>query len=58
MDVFDLRQILRDKQNREHGEYRTKRLLLEGYDALAAAMSSGGPGDRRVVHSESRARTR
>lgn len=38
MDTFP---IVRKHDEAEHGEYRTKRLILENYDAMAAAMRSG-----------------
>jgi hypothetical protein len=48
----------------EHGEFRTKRLVLERYDALAEATASGRPyctilapppGDVRVTHAAAKA---
>lgn len=59
--ILDTFPVLRDKETRDFGEYRTKRLVLERYDALAAAISSGNPylsplspppGDRRAAHKE------
>lgn len=38
--ILDTFSVLRDKETREHGEYRTKRLVLERYDALAAAIAT------------------
>jgi hypothetical protein len=38
MDTFP---IVKRKDEAAHGEYRTKRLILERYDALAAAAASG-----------------
>lgn len=35
--------VLRDKETREHGEYRTARLVLDRYDALAEAIATGKP---------------
>ncbi len=35
--------VLRDKETREHGEYRTARLVLERYDALTEAIATGKP---------------
>jgi hypothetical protein len=41
--VMDTFPIVRRKDERVHAEYRTKRLILERYDALAAAIASGAP---------------
>lgn len=41
--ILDTFPVLRDKEIREHQEYRTRRLVLERYDALAAAIASGTP---------------
>ena len=35
--------VLERAEKREHGEYRTKRVVLETYDALAAAAAKGVP---------------
>jgi hypothetical protein len=35
--------IVRNRDVRAHGEYRTKRLILECFDAMAKASSSGEP---------------
>jgi hypothetical protein len=57
--ILDTFSVLRDKETREHGEYRTKRLVLERYDDLAAAIAlkipynsplSPQPADSRVAH--------
>ena len=59
MDTFP---IVRRKDEAGHGEYRTKRLILERYDAIAEAAASGveyqtvldpPPADPRVAHPES-----
>jgi hypothetical protein len=59
MDTFP---IVRRQDEEAHGEYRTKRLILERYDALAEASASGTeyetvldppPADPRVAHPES-----
>ena len=59
MDTFP---IVRRKDEAAHGEYRTKRLILERYDALAEAAANGTeyqtvldppPADPRVAHPES-----
>ena len=38
MDTFP---IVRRKDEAAHGEYRTKRVILEMYDAMAEAMRAG-----------------
>ena len=40
MDTFP---IVRRKDEKAHGEYRTKRVILETYDAMQAAMTTGRP---------------
>jgi hypothetical protein len=59
MDTFP---IVRRKDEAAHGEYRTKRLILERYDALAEAAANDTeyktildppPADPRVAHPES-----
>ena len=59
MDTFP---IVRRKDESAHGEYRTKRLILERYDALAERAANGTeyqtvldppPADPRVAHPES-----
>lgn len=64
--VMETFPIVRRNDEREHGEYRTKRLVLEAYDAMAEAARSGrafesrlvpGPADAAVAH-EGRARRR
>jgi hypothetical protein len=47
MDTFP---IVRRKDEAAHGEYRTKRVILELYDAMAHAMA-GGPPYEGVVRS-------
>jgi len=51
--------IVKRKDETAHGEYRTKRVILEMYDAMAEAMRTGEPyqtpldpppGDRRASH--------
>ena len=39
--VLDTLGVLEQSERREHGEYRTKRVVLETYDALAAAAARG-----------------
>ena len=41
--ILDTFSVLERSEAREHGEYRTKRLVLETYDALAAAAAKGIP---------------
>lgn len=56
MDTFTL---VRDSDVKEHAEYRTKRLILERFDAISKAIESGEsyltaldppPADPRVAH--------
>ena len=51
--------IVKRKDEQAHGEYRTKRVILEMYDAMAQAMATGmayqtrldpPPADARVAH--------
>jgi len=51
--------IVKRKDIKAHGEYRTKRVILEMYDDMAAAMQGGAPygtrldpppADARVAH--------
>ncbi|MDE0444344.1 MAG: N-6 DNA methylase [Gammaproteobacteria bacterium] len=39
--VLDTFEVLARSEQREHGEYRTKRVVLETYDALATASANG-----------------
>jgi hypothetical protein len=39
--VLDTFTVMRKYDERDHGEYRTKRLILEYYDLLASSISSG-----------------
>lgn len=57
--VLDSFAVARKYDEAEHGEFRTKRLVLERYDALAAAIAGGEPyvtpldpppGDARATH--------
>ena len=43
--ILDTFPVLERSDEREHGEYRTKRVVLETYDALAAAAAKGMPYD-------------
>ena len=56
MDTFP---IVKRHDERDHGEYRTKRVILEIYDEMKQAMESGTdyqtrldppPGDPRAAH--------
>jgi hypothetical protein len=40
MDTF---KVVRQKDEQAHGEYRTKRLILDRYDAMADAIRTGKP---------------
>ena len=44
-NILDTFPVLARSEEREHGEYRTKRAVLETYDALAAAAAKGMPYD-------------
>jgi hypothetical protein len=59
MDTFG---VVKRKDEDAHGEYRTKRVILEVYDAMADAIRTGipyetrldpPPADPRVAHPES-----
>ena len=41
--ILDTFAVLRRSEEREYGEYRTKRVVLETYDALAASAANGVP---------------
>ena len=41
--ILDTFGVLKRSEEREHGEYRTKRGVMESYDALAAATGRGTP---------------
>ena len=45
MDTF---RVVRDRDVKAHGEYRTKRLILEIYDELAEAIATGRPYQTRL----------
>lgn len=56
--------IVKPKDEQKHGEYRTKRVILEMDDAMAEAMRTGNPyrtlldpppADPRVAHSPRKA---
>ncbi|OAI40246.1 hypothetical protein AYO38_06150 [bacterium SCGC AG-212-C10] len=59
--VMDTFPIVRRKDESAHGEYRTKRAILETYDAMARAIAGGPPyvspldpppGDPRAAHQQ------
>jgi hypothetical protein len=41
--IMDTFKVVREKDEKSHGEYRTKRLIMERYDALADATRTGRP---------------
>ena len=43
--ILDTFPVIERSERREHGEYRTKRVVLETYDALAAVAARGLPYD-------------
>jgi hypothetical protein len=45
MDTFP---IVRRKDEEKHGEYRTKRVILEIYDAMQDAIHTGQPYQTRL----------
>lgn len=64
--VMDTFPIVRRKDEVKHGEFRTKRLILERYDAMSAAIDAGdsyltplipGPADRSCAHDAPSSRT-
>jgi hypothetical protein len=61
--VMDTFPIVRKNDEKAHGEYRTKRVILEIYDAMAEAARTGKPyetrldpppADPRVAHADTR----
>lgn len=46
--ILDTFPIIREREISEHGEYRTKRVILEIYDAMAEAQRTGVPYQTRV----------
>jgi hypothetical protein len=62
--IVDTFPIVRRKDEQQYGDYRTKRVILEVYDAMAQATRSGAqyetaihppPADSRLAHSSSTA---
>ncbi|MFV2008443.1 MULTISPECIES: Eco57I restriction-modification methylase domain-containing protein [unclassified Micromonospora] len=41
--IMETFKVVREKDERAHGEFRTKRLILERYDAMADAIRTGTP---------------
>jgi len=41
--VLDSFSVLRRYEERDHGEFRTKRLVLAAYDAMTRAAETGAP---------------
>ncbi|MBI5444647.1 MAG: N-6 DNA methylase, partial [Deltaproteobacteria bacterium] len=61
--ILDTFPIVRKNDEKAHGEYRTKRVILEVYDAMAEAIRTGQPyqtrldpppADPRVAHPDTR----
>jgi hypothetical protein len=46
--VLDAFPVLRKYEERDHGEFRTRRLVLEIYDAMQQAAASGTPYQTRL----------
>jgi hypothetical protein len=42
--VLDSFRVVRKYEERDHGEYRTRRLVLEAYDRMTAATARAGSG--------------
>jgi hypothetical protein len=40
---------LKNNETRDHGEYRTKRLVLDAYDRMAAADAAGRPYETEII---------
>lgn len=65
-DVLETFPVLKRRDVQAHGEYRTKRVILEIYDEMAEAARNGAPyktkldpspGDARVAHPDTRVQT-
>jgi hypothetical protein len=48
--VLDSFPVVRKYDERDHREYRTKRLVLEAYDRMAGAIANGGKRWRSLAH--------
>lgn len=46
--ILDTFPIVKRKDEAAYGEYRTKRLILEIYDAMAEAIETGQPYETRI----------
>ena len=47
--VLDSFPVVRRYEERDYGEYRTRRLVLEAYDRMASAVANGGKGWRPLA---------
>jgi hypothetical protein len=47
--VLDSFNVVRKYEERDYGEYRTRRLVLEAYDRMARAIANGGKGWRPLA---------
>lgn len=48
--VLDSFPVVQKYEERDFGEYRTKRLVLEAYDRMAEAIANGGKGWKPLAH--------
>jgi hypothetical protein len=48
--VLDSFPIVRKYDERDFGEFRTKRLVLEAYDRMAEAIANGGKGWKPLAY--------
>jgi hypothetical protein len=46
--IMDTFKVVRERDEKIHGEYRTKRLILECYDSMAVAIQAGQPYQTRL----------
>ena len=47
--VLDSFPVVRKYEERDYGEYRTRRLIIEAYDRMASAIANGGKGWRPLA---------
>ncbi len=47
--IMDTFRVWKEKEEKQYGEYRTKRVILEIYDEMRRAMESGGAYQTRLV---------
>ena len=47
--VLDSFPVVRRYEERDYGEYRTRRLILEAYNRMASAVANGGKGWRPLA---------